>query len=942
MRQIIKAIRWLPASTCSLCVLTLALVGCGGGSDGGSKESDVELIVLEEGQTVADVLRPRSSSLSSLSSSSSGSVGEVPITADPAIEGDRLFVRSTDGQQNISGFEFCCGQFDTYQEHEFLDATGDFIKLDGGFWGSGVEGTIGERVFSSYGDGFDDDADTSAAQLGPEATGSLRSPVFTIARNYINFLIGGGGNRFDAVNATAVVLIVDGKVVRHAHGKNQDNKVTWDSWDVSEFSGKSAQLQFIDHHPNDGSDASLPYLLADEFRAADKAAVAPHASSKVPTSITVAADPLEIGQPLFTRLTDTNQNIAGFEFCCGRFDTYQNHSFIASGDFIRFDGGQWASDIANKVGDRVFATYGQGFADESDTVGEWYGWEATGTLRSPVFTITSPYINFLAGGGTNKFDSAYATAVVLRVNGKIVRQATGNGLEKALSWTTWDVTGLVGSKAEIEIIDSHDNSIEDGSFPFLLLDEFKQADMAAAVPADDSVVSQVDGHGKNLALDMGDPNPFYDNGNYYIYYLQNSGFHPWYMAKTNNLLDMTYPLEVLPASGDASKQDQWVGSGSVIKDDNDDYHLFYTGHNQQHNPVEAVMHAVATDNTLANWETKPELTFSGANGYSNFDFRDPLVFWNSTAQKYWMLITSRYQSKAAIGLYTSDDLNAWTAAEPLYTEVSPLNLEVADYISLGGTPFIIYSDQRDSSRQVKYLRENASVWEKPLNDALDGKAFYAARTAGNQDERLLFGWVAHKKGRSDTGEPAWGGDLMIHQLHKMDDGQLAVSLPEKYRTGLSVTQAADMVWTLGSAVNNAGVITVDANSAFTLAPSTQKNRLAFSVNSANANAQFGIELRNPATNARVVIAVDPLNDSAQYYRDGDAANPDNPVVAVPLDMTAGVDVEVLLDPQAGVGAVYFNNYRALSFRFYDLPDYEVGVYSGAEAITVNDLQRFGR
>jgi sucrose-6-phosphate hydrolase SacC (GH32 family) len=939
MRQIISSMRWVPVGACSLCVLTLALVGCGGNGDGGGKKSNVELIVLEEGQVVADVLRPRSSSLAS---SSAAPGVEVPITATPEVEGDRLFVRATDGQQNISGFEFCCAQYDTYQHHEFLDATGDFIKLDGGFWGSGVEGTIGERVFSSYGDGYDDDADTSAAQLGSEATGTLRSPTFTIAHNYINFLIGGGGNRFDNANATAVVLIVDGKVVRHAHGKNQDNKVTWDSWDVSEFAGKSAQLQFIDHHPNDGSDASLPYLLADEFRAANKAAVVPLASSSVPIVTVVAEDPLAIGEPLFARLTDANQNIAGFEFCCGRFDTYQNHGFIASGDFIRFDGGQWAGDIANKLGDRVFASYGQGFADESDTVGEWYGWEATGTLRSPAFTITSPYINFLAGGGTNKFDHVHATAVVLRVNGKVVRQAAGNGLENSLGWTTWDVSGLMGSKAEIEIIDAHDDSIADGSFPFLLLDEFTQAGMAAAIPTADSVVSQVEGHGKNLALDLGDPNPFYDNGNYYIYYLQNSGFHPWYLAKTQNLLDMTYPVEVLPASADATKQDQWVGSGSVIKDRNDSYHLFYTGHNQQHNPVEAVMHSVATDSTLTNWETKPELTFSGGDGYSNFDFRDPLVFWNSAAQKYWMLITSRYQSKAAIGLYTSDDLNHWVAAAPLYTEVSPLNLEVADYFSLDGTPFIIYSDQRDSSHQVKFLSEDASVWVKPVNDALDGKAFYAARTAGNQDERLLFGWVAHKKGRSDTGVPIWGGDLMIHQLHKTEDGQLAVALPEKYRTGLSVAQSKALTWTQGSVVEHNAALTLGADSGFTLAPLAQKNRLIFNINSDNENARFGIELRDPATNQRAVIEINAGTDLVKYYRGADAANADNPNITVPLNAADGVSVEILLDPQAGVGAVYFNRYRALSFRLYGLPSYEVGVYSDADEITVTNLERFAR
>jgi len=941
MRHIINPLYWMRAGASGFCALTLLLGGCGGGSDGkNNANSDVELIILEEGQTVSDVLRSRPSS--SAGNSSSGST-TVPITQTPGTEGDRLFVRASDNQQNISGFEFCCGQYDTYQEHSFVEATGDFIKLDGGFWGSGVEGTLGERVFSSYGDGYENPEDTSAAQLGPQAVGSVLSPAFTIGHSYINFLIGGGANRFDAANATAVVLLVDGVVVRQAHGKNQVNKITWESWDVSEFAGKTAQIKFIDNHPDDNSDTAVPYVLADEFRSANKAAVAPAADSKVPVSaVDITTAPQSTGDALFNRLTDANQHIAGFEFCCGRYDTYQHHSFIASGDFIRFDGGQWASDIVNKLGDRVFASYGQGFADGADVAGSWYGWEATGTLRSPRFTINSRYINFLAGGGINRFDSERATAVVLRVNGKIVRHATGNGLEKELSWASWDVSALIGQQAEIEIIDAHDNSLEDGSFPFILLDEFRQGSKAAATPVAASVVSMVAGHGKSLRLDMGDPNPFYDNGNYYIYYLQNSGFHPWYLAKTHDLLSMAYPLEVLPASGNATRQDQWIGSGSVIKDRSGQYHLFYTGHNAQITPVEAVMHATADDNTLARWSPQSSLTFTGSTGYSDFDFRDPLVFWNEAEQKYWMLITSRYQSKAAIGLYTSDDLNSWAAAAPLYTETSPLNLEVADYFALAQTPFIVYSDQRDNSRQVKYLQKTGSAWGKPVYEALDGKAFYAARTAGYDDERLLFGWIAHKQGRSDTGASTWGGDLMVHQVGKTAGDELAVFLPEKLRAGLASAQPVTRVWNAGDVSESGSAIAVAANARFTLAESAQKNRLSFRVTSDNADAAFGVQLRNPLTNQLAVIEINAAQEWAKYYRAGDAANADNPVVATPLDAGAGVEVEILLDPAAGVGAVYFNHYRALSFRLYELADYQVGVYATADAISVSNLERFAQ
>ncbi|HVY72266.1 MAG TPA: glycoside hydrolase family 32 protein [Verrucomicrobiae bacterium] len=74
---------------------------------------------------------------------------------------------------------------------------------------------------------------------GPE--GTLTSPQFKIARNYISFRIGGGDYEYD----TCLNLLVNGKVVRAATGWRSD-RLAPASWDVTRFRGQKAQLQIVD------------------------------------------------------------------------------------------------------------------------------------------------------------------------------------------------------------------------------------------------------------------------------------------------------------------------------------------------------------------------------------------------------------------------------------------------------------------------------------------------------------------------------------------------------------------------------------------------------------------------------------------------------------------------------------------------------------------------
>jgi sucrose-6-phosphate hydrolase SacC (GH32 family) len=111
---------------------------------------------------------------------------------------------------------------------------------------------------------------------------------------------------------------------------------------------------------------------------------------------------------------------------------------------------------------------------------------AQGTLTSPSFTVSHPYINFLVGGGNHPYPGNNdATAVLLIVNGQVVRSATGQN-DELLNWVSWDVRQFRGQTARIEILD--ENS---GGFGHINADEFMGADSPALPRSTETTVDLV-------------------------------------------------------------------------------------------------------------------------------------------------------------------------------------------------------------------------------------------------------------------------------------------------------------------------------------------------------------------------------------------------------------------------------------------------------------------
>ena len=156
--------------------------------------------------------------------------------------GAQYFIGNFDGTNFIQDAPLSPSSRPAATDEVLADFEGDNYgdwKVTGTAFGSGpvrpdasVTGYVGRKIVDSFGSGDSDQ-------------GTLTSPKFTVDRDYLGFLMGGGNHP----GKVGVNLLVNGVVEKTTTGNNSP-VLKWHSWDVRKYRGKKVQLEIFDNYTN--------------------------------------------------------------------------------------------------------------------------------------------------------------------------------------------------------------------------------------------------------------------------------------------------------------------------------------------------------------------------------------------------------------------------------------------------------------------------------------------------------------------------------------------------------------------------------------------------------------------------------------------------------------------------------------------------------------------
>lgn len=305
----------------------------------------------------------------------------------------------------------------------------------------------------------------------------------------------------------------------------------------------------------------------------------------------------------------------------------------------------------------------------------------------------------------------------------------------------------------------------------------------------------LEGYYQPIGGRVGDVIPFFWDGTYHVFFLDYRAEYfnhtppgarhtTWAHLTSVDLVHWQQcPVAIRPGlEGEVDSGS--CATGSVFAHDGQ-FHILYTGRyfTTEGKRRETICHAISTD--LMHWVKDPETPIARPDPrqYSLEHWRDPYVFWNVKTREFWMLVTAELADgpvghRGCLALLTSTNLRDWEHRAPFWSPSLHIHHECPDVFCWRGWWYLLYS--AEGKTIYRMARQPTGPWRSAQVDTFDDRFFYAAKTAGDENRRILFGWVASKAGSRDDGAREWGGHLVVRELHQDEDGTLWAKCPNEH------------------------------------------------------------------------------------------------------------------------------------------------------------------
>lgn len=273
---------------------------------------------------------------------------------------------------------------------------------------------------------------------------------------------------------------------------------------------------------------------------------------------------------------------------------------------------------------------------------------------------------------------------------------------------------------------------------------------------------------------FGDAHPFFHDGIWYLYYL-NQNFNVRLLTSKDLLNWEPVRLTHTPPGKGHPQYAPYYVLG-VLWDAKDK--VFRTWHGGGQNQMLSHM---STD--LVNWDYAPAaFTVPPQERYAVQ--RDPYVFWNEAEEKYWVIMTCRVKGRpdgvnGAICFASSNDLQNWQPRGDLYYPGNIGDPEVPQMFRIGDKWYLlasIFSNGRVGKASYWVSDQPTGPWTTMLPDSLDSSDFSAVNLGFDGKRWLAFGWIPLTDMES-YGRYTWGGHMALpREVYQLEDGSLATRL----------------------------------------------------------------------------------------------------------------------------------------------------------------------